>query len=118
MHWRQREFFIERSVVQPNDLLTGSGPSASVRLLKIEADGDTWKRLIKPKIRLMGRWLERAGFRPGHHVQVTCVSPGVIELRSPNAMEARTAEQRLLEEAKIRANGFDCNTASHNRSAF
>jgi hypothetical protein len=34
-----------------------------VRTLKIEADGDRWKG-IKPKIRLMGRWLERAGFRP------------------------------------------------------
>jgi hypothetical protein len=47
--------------------------------------------LIKPKIRLTGRWLERAGFRPGNHVQVTCASPGVIELRSPNAMDARKA---------------------------
>jgi hypothetical protein len=55
------------------------------RLLKIEADGDAWKGLIKPKIRLMGRWLERAGFKPHHHVSVTCVSPGVIELRSTDA---------------------------------
>lgn len=54
----------------------------SVRQLKIEADGDAWKGLLKPKIRLIGRWLERAGFKPGNQVQVTCVSPGVIELRS------------------------------------
>ncbi len=87
--------------MQPNDPLNGCGPSASVRLLKIEADGDTWKGLINPKIRLTGRWLERAGFKPGNHVQVTCVSPGVIELRSPNAMDARTAEQRPPKEAKI-----------------
>jgi len=33
----------------------------------------------------MGRWLERAGFTPGNRVQVTCVSPGIIELRSPDA---------------------------------
>ena len=57
-------------------------PPPSVRRLKIEASGDLWKGLMKPKIRLMGRWLERAGFRPGEHVQITFVAPGVIELRS------------------------------------
>ena len=55
------------------------------RELQIEADGDSWNGLAKPKIRLMGRWLERAGFRPGSRVQVTCVAPGVIELRSPDS---------------------------------
>jgi len=53
-----------------------------VRKLKVEADGDFWKGLMKPKIRLMGRWLARAGFQPGNRVHVTCVAPGVIELRS------------------------------------
>jgi len=53
-----------------------------VRKLKIEADGDFWKGLMKPKIRLMGHWLARAGFQPGNRVHVTCVAPGVIELRS------------------------------------
>jgi hypothetical protein len=57
----------------------------TVRTLKIEADGDFSKGLIKPKIRITGQWLERAGFSPGNRVQVTCVSPGVIELRSPDA---------------------------------
>jgi hypothetical protein len=66
-------------------------PDPSVRKLKIEAEGDAWKGLIKPKIRLMGRWLERAGFRPGNHVQVTCVTPGMIELRSADV---------LMEESK------------------
>jgi len=56
----------------------------NVRTLQIEADGDSWKGLIKPKIRLVGRWLEQAGFKPGHRVQVTCVAPGLIELRSPH----------------------------------
>jgi hypothetical protein len=54
----------------------------SVRTLKIEADGDFFKRRIKPKIRMMGYWLERAGFRAGNRVHVTCVGPGVIELRA------------------------------------
>ena len=53
------------------------------RLLKIEEDGDRW-RGIRPKIRLMGRWLERAGFLPGHRVCVTSVAPGIIELRFSN----------------------------------
>jgi len=56
----------------------------AVRTLKIEADGDKWKGL-KPKIRLMGYWLERAGFKPGHRVRVICVTHGVIELRFTNA---------------------------------
>ena len=55
---------------------------ARVRTLKIEADGDCWKGLVKPKIRLMGRWLERAGFMPGSRVHVKCVAPGIIELRT------------------------------------
>ena len=57
-------------------------PLQAERELKIEEEGDAWKGSIKPKIRLMGRWLERAGFRPGHRVHVICVAPGVLELRS------------------------------------
>ena len=48
-------------------------PATAVRKLKIEADGDFWMGLIKPKIRLKGHWLERAGFSPGGHVRVTCI---------------------------------------------
>lgn len=65
-------------------LRTEAAPA--VRKLKIEADGDPYKGVIKPKIRIMGCWLRRAGFRPGSHVQVTCIAPGVIELRAPDAM--------------------------------
>ena len=57
-------------------------PDPSVRTLKIEEDGDFFRRRIKPKIRLTGRWLERAGFKPGTRVFVTCLAPGIIELRS------------------------------------
>jgi hypothetical protein len=60
-------------------------PAPPVRKLKIEADGDPWKGQTIPKIRLTGRWLDRAGFSPGNHVQVLCVAPGVIELRSPDS---------------------------------
>jgi len=41
-------------------------PYLPVRLLKIEVDGDFWKDRTKPKIRLTGRWLERAGVQSGH----------------------------------------------------
>jgi hypothetical protein len=50
-------------------------------MLKIEEDGDRWKGLIKPKIRLSGRWLERAGFNPGTRVSVVCLASGIIQLR-------------------------------------
>jgi hypothetical protein len=63
-------------------------PQRSGRRLKIEAEGDFRKGLTKPKIRLTGRWLERAGFKPGQHVHVTCVATGVIELRSPYNLPA------------------------------
>lgn len=63
-----------------------------VRTLKIEADGDFCAGLIKPKIRFTGRWLERAGFSPGSHVHVTCVAPGVMELRSSEIAMLNEAE--------------------------
>lgn len=51
--------------------------------LKIEAVGDFAAGRVTPKIRLTGKWLERAGFPPGEHVQVSLVAPGVMQLRSP-----------------------------------
>lgn len=54
----------------------------SARTLKIEEHGRVWKGTTKPKIRLIGRWLEQAGFAPGNRVLVTCVTPGVIQLQS------------------------------------
>jgi hypothetical protein len=70
----------------------------TVRTLKIEANGDPWKGLIKPKIRLMGRWLEQAGFNPGNRVHVTCIAPGVIELRSPDATTVNEAKPSPLQK--------------------
>jgi hypothetical protein len=67
-------------------------PYAAVRTLQIEAEGDFCKGLIKPKIRIMGRWLEQAGFKPGYRVQVTCVEPGVIELRAPDTVSLSALE--------------------------
>jgi hypothetical protein len=58
----------------------------SFRTLKIEEDGDPWKGGVKPKIRLRGNWLERAGFKPGHRVSVKSVAPGILELRTQDAV--------------------------------
>jgi hypothetical protein len=68
-----------------------------IRTLKIEESGDFWKRRIKPKIRLTGRWLERAGFTPGNHVRVTCLATGVIELRTPDVMMTNETKQPTSE---------------------
>jgi hypothetical protein len=54
----------------------------SVRSLQIEAVGDSWKKQIKPKIRITGKWLERAGFKPGTRVSLICRELGFIELRA------------------------------------
>jgi len=56
--------------------------TTAIRRLKIEEHGDSGKGLLKPKIRLIGHWLEKAGFKPGNHVHVVCVSPGVLQLQS------------------------------------
>jgi Toxin SymE, type I toxin-antitoxin system len=50
------------------------------RILKIEEDGDFYASKVRPRIRLSGRWLERAGFRPGHRVQVDWIEDGVLAL--------------------------------------
>ena len=71
----------------PND----STPCASTRTLKIEEEGDFSAKRIKPKIRLMGRWLEKAWFSPGGRVHVVCRAPGIIELRTPVALNSGQA---------------------------
>jgi hypothetical protein len=64
------------------------------RTLKIEEHGDPYKGKIKPKIRLCGHWLERAGFRPGNHVNVRLLADGVIVLHSyePSSLKLNTTE--------------------------
>ena len=84
--------FDGRNVMLERQSLHRPEPDPSVRTLKIEADGDFWRGAVKPKIRLMGRWLERAGFSPGGRVRVTCVAPGIIELRFPDAAEVAGTE--------------------------
>ncbi len=58
-----------------------------VRSLKIEATGDFFYRKITPRIRLAGQWLEQAGFKPGHRVEVRMEQPGSLSLRFLEQME-------------------------------
>jgi type I toxin-antitoxin system toxin SymE len=51
------------------------------RSLKIEAVGDLFYRKIKPRIRLSGHWLEQAGFKPGHRVEISSAKPGEMSLQ-------------------------------------
>jgi hypothetical protein len=51
------------------------------RILKIEETGDFYNGKVRPRIRLSDRWLERAGFKPGHRVQVEWIEAGVLSLR-------------------------------------
>ena len=55
--------------------------SSKTRTLKIEAIGDFATRKIKPRIRLSGQWLERAGFKPGHRVEINSLKTGELALQ-------------------------------------
>lgn len=72
----------------------------AIRTLKIEEDGDYFRGRIKPKIRLMGHWLERAGFKPGTRVSVRCLGSGVIELRSETS--------KMNEQNQASSDELDC----------
>lgn len=58
------------------------------RSLKIEATGDFWRGRIKPRIRIAGQWLERAGFKPGHRVEVRYAAPGTLSLHFIESAES------------------------------
>ena len=51
------------------------------RVLKVAEVGDHWKKQTKPQIRLVGKWLEKAGILPHHHVQVENPRPGLLIIR-------------------------------------
>jgi len=72
---------IERLAMEANahQAATSGGQS---RYLKIEATGDFFLRKITPRIRLGGKWLEKAGFKPGHRVEIRLEQPGTITIRS------------------------------------
>ena len=60
----------------------------NARLLKIERTGDFWRGRVKPQIRLKGEWLNRAGFKPGLHVEIRFGDSGCMTLRATEEKEA------------------------------
>jgi hypothetical protein len=84
-----------------NHFANDSTPCVSLRTLKIEEEGDFSEKSIKPKIRLMGRWLEKAGFRPGGRVHVVCRAPGIIELRVPDALNSSDTKPIKWEQSDL-----------------
>jgi hypothetical protein len=60
--------------------MTDSEKTVRRRSLKIEAVGDFAYRKIKPRIRLSGHWLEKAGFKPGHRAEIHVSSLGELML--------------------------------------
>ena len=54
------------------------------RILKVCETGDFWAKKTKPQIRLVGKWLEKAGIPANHHVQVENPKSGVLSLRILN----------------------------------
>ena len=55
------------------------------RNIKIELDGDLFRKKGFPKIRLRGRWLEALGFKPNGYVTIQPVSPGEMILKFNDA---------------------------------
>jgi len=80
--WHYSGFQRGGNAVDLHEPFKASPPDEPVRTLKIEEDGDYFRGCIKPKIRLTGFWLERAGFKPGTRVSIRCLDPGVLELRA------------------------------------
>jgi hypothetical protein len=73
----------------------------SARTLAIERTGDFFRDnqrgRVTARIRLVGQWLERAGFKPGHRVEVIVEQPGTLTLRflpQPDATESQAYENQ------------------------
>jgi len=65
------------------------------RTLKIEATGDFARGRIKPRIRLTGCWLDRAGFKPGQRVEVRLHKPGEMTLQLKEEASAAESNQPI-----------------------
>ena len=75
------------------------------RNLKIESTGDFFKGKVTPKIRLVGQWLERAGFKPGCRVEVQIGQPGILTLRFLENSPASLTSANTLDTGEFVATG-------------
>ncbi len=81
----------------------------SKRKLKVEELGTRYNPAKRPaSIRLKGQWLRAAGFAPGSTVELTVISPGVIEIRispeirrDPNALRIMARIDRAMAQTEI-----------------
>jgi len=48
------------------------------RILKILDIGDSYKKEVKPQIRLQGKWLAAAGLQPGFFVKIINPQSGIL----------------------------------------
>lgn len=48
------------------------------RTLKVHDIGDHYRKQVKLKVALEGKWLKDAGYQAGQYVQVDNPSPGVL----------------------------------------
>jgi hypothetical protein len=91
-HLRNDKTLIVQAAAQAQkaaDFILGHSPSEAdaesaitkARTLKIEAVGDFAGHQVKPRIRLGGQWLEKAGFKPGHRVEISSSKSGELSLQ-------------------------------------
>jgi hypothetical protein len=66
--------------------------NVKMRSLKIETVGDFAYCKTKPRIRLSGQWLEQAGFKPGHRVEIHLLNLGELTLQFRENIASRTNE--------------------------
>jgi hypothetical protein len=81
-----KAIIMDRQENVPAGLSSPSQPMAR-HTLKIEELGDPWRQEHCSGIRLKGKWLAEAGFRPGQSVAVAVIAPGFMELRSMGECE-------------------------------
>src|SRR6185295_12990678 len=71
---------LDRNGIKPVEAKAGGIPSP--RTLKIEEQWISRRLGVKSKIRIIGKWLEQAGFKPGQRMRLTVMASGVMELRA------------------------------------
>ena len=72
-----------------------------LRSLKIESIGDFAYHKVIPRIRISGQWLERAGFKAGHTVELHLLKEGEMTLRFKEKVNALAPEQTQTQTAGI-----------------
>jgi len=70
---------MERLAMKGKKVQAGTA-TRPARFLKVEEVGDFSRGKVVPRIRMAGKWLEQAGFKPGCRVQVVARQPGMLNV--------------------------------------